>query len=88
MQIRVIHEEDLFSITRLQLHPDLLRSLEDMGVIELHNECINWSDLRSVNRLLRLRSMLGVNLAGGAIILDLLDHIDSLERDIEKLKKR
>ncbi|MFZ2485621.1 MAG: chaperone modulator CbpM [Candidatus Rickettsiella isopodorum] len=57
-------------------------------MITLNQEYISSSQLRRVNRLVRLKSLLGVNLVGAAIILDLMDRIEELETEIQSLKWR
>jgi MerR-like DNA binding protein len=41
-----------------------------------------------VAKVVRLQQDLGVNQEGAAVILDLLDRIDSLERELAALKRR
>jgi MerR family transcriptional regulator/heat shock protein HspR len=80
--------EESIPLSQLDIHPDLLRNLADFGVISIQDEKISWTDLRRVNRLLRLRSLLGINLPGAAVIVDLLDQVEKLEREIKYLKQR
>lgn len=88
--VKIYYEsnEEMFPLSSLEFHPDLLKALAEMGVITLHQEFISASDLRRVKRLGRLKNRLGVNLAGAAIILDLLDRIEELEAEIQSLKWR
>ncbi len=88
MQIRIFFDDEQIPLIRLRFHPDYLHALEEMGVIEIRDECISYADLRRVNRLIRLRNLLGVNTAGGAIILNLLEQIEQLEKEIDNLKRR
>lgn len=80
--------EERLPLSSLEFSPDLLKSLAEMGIITLHQEYISSRELRRVKRLLRLKSRLGVNLVGSAIILDLLDRIEELETEIQSLKWR
>jgi len=88
--IKIYYEssEEIFPLSSLDFSPDLLKNLDEMGIINLQQEYISASDLRRVKRLLRLKNLLGVNLVGSAIILDLLDRIEELEAEIQSLKWR
>ncbi len=88
--IKIYYEtsEEIFPLSSLDFSPDLLKNLDEMGIINLQQEYISAGDLRRVKRLLRLKNLLGVNLAGSAIILDLLDRIEELEAEIQSLKWR
>jgi MerR family transcriptional regulator/heat shock protein HspR len=88
--IKIYYEnsEEMYPLSSLEFSPDLLKTLAEMGVITLHQETISSSELRKVKRLLRLKNLLGVNLTGAAIILDLLDRIEALETEIQSLKRR
>ena len=88
--IKIYYEnsDEMVPLSNLEYSPDFLRILADMGVITLKHDNISCSELKKVNRLLRLRNWLGVNVSGAAIILDLLDRIDALEAEIQSLKRR
>jgi DNA-binding transcriptional MerR regulator len=50
-----------------------------------------WFDVRAVRRLRtirRLREDLGINLPGIAAVLDLLERIDALQRELANLRRR
>ena len=80
--------EELHPLSCLEYSPDFLKALAEMGVITLQQEYISAGELRRVKQLLRLRSMLGVNLTGAAVIMDLLDRIEAMESEINALKRR
>lgn len=80
--------EEMYPLSCLEYNPDFLKALAEMGVITLQQEYISSGELRRVKQLLRLRSMLGVNLTGAAVIMDLLDRIEALESEINALKRR
>lgn len=80
--------EERIPLAELGIHPDMLRILEDFGVIETDGDSIDLVNRKRLFRSWRLRSLLGVNLAGTAIILDLLDRIDYLERELYRLKAK
>jgi MerR family transcriptional regulator/heat shock protein HspR len=88
--IKIYYEnsEEMFPLSNLEFNPDLLKTLAEMGIVSLNQEYISSSELRRVKRLLRLRGLLGVNLTGAAIILDLLDRIEVLEAEVQSLKRR
>ncbi len=88
--IRIYYEsnEEMIPLTSLDYSADFLKTLAEMGIITLHQDYISCSELSKVNRLLRLRNRLGVNVSGAAIILDLLDRIEALETEIQALKRR
>jgi len=78
--------EEKISISSLGLHPEMLEILADLGVIEIREGAIEVAHLQRVHKMMRLRN-LGVNVPGAAIILDLLDRIDELQAEIERLKE-
>lgn len=88
--IKIYYEnsEEMFPLSNLEFNPDLLKTLAEMGIVSLNQEYISSSELRRVKRLLRLRGLLGVNVTGAAIILDLLDRIEVLETEVQSLKRR
>lgn len=88
--IKIYYEssEEMFPLSSLEFNPELLIRLDELGMITLCQGMISSSDLHRVKRMLRLRSRLGVNLTGAAVILDLLDRIDDLEAEIQSLKWR
>lgn len=88
IKIYYASNEEMFSLSDLEFNPDLLISLDELGIITLHQDYISGNDLRRVKRILRLKSLLGVNLNGAAIILDLLDRIEELEAEIQSQKWR
>jgi DNA-binding transcriptional MerR regulator len=66
------------------LHPGLVERFVAYGLLEpaAVTERVNWFDLTAVRRLRtirRLREDLGINLAGIAVVLDLLGRIESLK---------
>ncbi len=80
-------DEEGLPLGELDLHPELLRMLEELGIVEIREETIRPRQLQRVYRMLRLRQTMGVNLPGAAIILDLLERIEALQADVDRLKK-
>jgi hypothetical protein len=62
------------------VHPDLVRRLVRMGLVEGHSR----DAAARVARAVRLRRDLGLNYAGALLALDLLDRIDELERRLRR----
>jgi DNA-binding transcriptional MerR regulator len=75
------------------VHPALVEHFVELGLIEP----IEWEGARSVfdasavprlRMIGRLRESLGINLAGVAVVLDLLDKFCALQRENEVLRSR
>jgi chaperone modulatory protein CbpM len=78
---------------RAGLHPALVESYVEVGLIEpvAWQGAALWFDASAIPRLRmigRLREALGINVAGIAVILDLLDRLHALQRDNESLHSR
>ncbi|MGB9903807.1 MAG: chaperone modulator CbpM [Desulfotomaculales bacterium] len=80
-------EQENLDVYRLEFHPEMLFALHELGVIEIQEGRLSPDQLRRVYRIMRLKNCLGVNLPGAAIILELLDRIEELQDEIERLKK-
>jgi len=71
-----------------RLHPQTLRMYERLGLIlpqriSAKNRMYSDSDIERLRQIHRLTHDLGVNLAGVEIILDLLERMQSLQRETE-----
>jgi hypothetical protein len=69
------------------LHPELVRRLVKLGLIQATRDGAGrlWftrAELVTVARIQRLRTGLSLNYAAIGLVLDLLDRIDVLERDL------
>lgn len=83
----------LSEVARLAgIHPDLLERLIALGLVDpvetTPEPLFDVSVVLRIRRVLRLRDDLGVNWAGIGVIMDLLEKIEALEREIERLKMR
>ncbi|HZK25056.1 MAG TPA: chaperone modulator CbpM [Oscillospiraceae bacterium] len=85
-QKNTIESDAWFSIHALDYHPELLERLTLLGIITVKDEMIHSSDLARLRKLFRLRSCLGVNVTGAAIILDLLARVEELQEEIRHLR--
>lgn len=81
-------EENWLPVSRLSIHPELLNILEELGVIEVVNERVQLSDLQRINKIMRLRYSLGLNLNGAILICDLMERIAELEDEIRRLQEK
>ncbi|KUG02656.1 hypothetical protein ASZ90_020024 [hydrocarbon metagenome] len=78
---------DKLPISELDIHPDLLDILEELGIVQIKDNCIESQDSRRLYKMMRLKEFLGVNFNGAAVIVELLQRIEELEEEIERLKR-
>lgn len=75
-----------------RLHPEMLDRFVDWGLVdpaESEPELLfSETAVPRIWRIMRLRRDLGINWAGIGVVLDLLDKIDHLEREIAWLRKQ
>jgi MerR family transcriptional regulator/heat shock protein HspR len=82
------HDEgEQVPVAQLDIHPEFLQLLAELGIIEIRNRHIDSAGWRRTHRIMRIRQRLGVNMHAAAIIVELLERIESLEEEIERLKK-
>lgn len=72
----------------LDIHFDMVQALAELGIVEIRHGLIPLKDVYRLEKLLRLRRGLGINLPGATIILDLLERIERLEEEVDRLKRR
>ena len=72
----------------LEYHPDLLTIFEELGIIDNLDEGIRYEDLHRLEKILRLKRNCGVNTVGASIILDLLEKIEYLQDEVERLRRK
>ncbi|AEG58555.1 chaperone modulator CbpM [Desulforamulus ruminis] len=75
-------------IQSLGIHPEVVRRLAELGIVEVVDDRLRADEVRRLYKVLRLRQTLGVNLPGASIIADLLDRIESLQQEVERLRRR
>ncbi len=73
---------------RLEYHPNLINIFEELGIIENLNEGIRYEDLHRLEKILRLKKNCGVNTVGASIIVDLLEKIEHLQDEVERLRRK
>lgn len=82
------HDEgERVPVAQIDMHPEFLQLLADLGIIEIKNHHIDLAGWRRSCRIMRIRQRLGVNMNAAAIIVELLERIEGLEEEIEHLKK-
>ena len=81
---------DLARLARL--HPEMVDKLIDWGLIDPveHEPHLLFPEtaVPRIWRIMRLRQDLGINWAGIGVVLELLDKIDQLEREIARLRRQ
>ena len=78
---------------RVGLHPVLIERFVEFGLVEPAERTgaelrLDAACLPRLTTIARLRSDLGVNLHGVAVILDLVDRLAALERELTWLRQR
>ena len=73
-------------------HPQTLRTYERMGLIEPRRSDSNVrmysdNDIDRLRQIQRLTQDMGVNLAGVEIVLKLLERIEELQEEVERLRR-
>ena len=75
-----------------QLEISFIHSLKDQGMIETvfvdQALCIHAEELPRLEQIVRLHRDLDINLEGIEVINDLLQRIEEMQNEIERLKKR
>jgi MerR family transcriptional regulator/heat shock protein HspR len=86
---RVFYHDDgeAMPLSQIDIHPEFLQLLAELGIIEIRDHRIAADHLQKMTRIMRIRQRLRVNVNAAAIIVDLLERIESLEDEIESLKK-
>jgi chaperone modulatory protein CbpM len=70
-------------------HPDLVRRLAALGLLEPERDAagelwFNPTQLVALARIQRLRAGLGLNYAAVGVVVDLLDRVAALERELRQ----
>ncbi len=73
---------------RMEYHPEILELYQELGIIDLEKDTIHYEDLRRLKKMLRLKKNIGVNTIGAAVIVDLMDKIENMQDEIERLRKK
>ncbi len=90
----IIEEETRLSLRELcdacAVHVEFITELVDEGVIEpsgfdRSHWCFSGINLRRIRTAKRLQQDLGINLAGVALALDLIDEVQQLRSQLHKL---
>ena len=75
----------------VECHPQTLRTYERIGLLEPHRSASNVrlysdEDIQRLRQSTRLTQEMGVNLAGVEIVLSLLEQIEDLHAEVERLR--
>jgi len=81
-------ECDRILISELPYQKHLIQRLAVLGAIDVEDGMLPADQVDRVAKILRLRNLFGVNLSGAAIICDLLNRLEDLEKQIDRLKNR
>ena len=95
--VELIDEQRTFTLAELcrcfAIEAELVEALVEQGILEPvgrrgYHWCFPASSLRRTRITLHLQRDLGVNLAGAALALDLLERIDELDARLRVMKGR
>ncbi len=75
-------------IESVGVSPEMLKKMDELGVIDIHDNMIRVDQVQRIFQAIRLQHTLGINFSGTGIILKLLDRIKALENEIGELKKQ
>ena len=82
-------EDDVWvDLNSLEIHPEMAQLLAEFGILEIKEGFIRLEHAARLSKLQRLRGSLGVNLSGAAIILDLLERLEAMQKEIDRLEER
>ena len=79
-------DSEWVELESLEIHPDIVQQLVEWGIVEIRGSHVHFRQAVRLQKLMRLRRKLGVNLPGAAIIVDLLERIETLQDEIDRLK--
>jgi chaperone modulatory protein CbpM len=95
LPVELIDEQRTFTLAELcrcfAVEAELIEALVEQGILEPAGRrgfhlCFPASSLRRARITLHLQRDLGVNLAGAALVLDLLERIDELDARLRALR--
>ena len=69
-------------------HPDLLVLYEELGIVDLEDGYIRYEDLHRLRKIVSLKQNCGVNTIGATIIVDLLEKIENLQDELERMRRK
>jgi DNA-binding transcriptional MerR regulator len=76
----------------VQLHPNMIDCLVDLALVDpAANEpevLFHDTVVPRIWKIMRLRRDLGINWKGMGVVLDLLDRIEELEREVARLRRQ
>lgn len=81
------NDDTWVDLSSLEIHPEMAGILAEFGILEIKNGRIKVKQAARLSKLQRLRGNLGVNLSGAAIILDLLERIEAMQEEIDRLRE-
>ena len=80
--------EEKITTCQLEIHPELLEIYQDLGIIKVEENYISENDWHRLQKILRLKRNCGVNTIGATIIVDLLEKIDQMQDEIDRLRRK
>ncbi|NLA05675.1 MAG: hypothetical protein GX881_08200 [Firmicutes bacterium] len=82
-----VDSEEKLPVCNLELDPRVVELFVRNGIIEVEEERICMVEVLRINKIMRLKKHFGVNLAGAAIIVELLERLENMQSELERLRK-
>lgn len=80
-------ECEMILLSELPYQRQMIRRLSVLGVIDVKDDRLPANQVGRVAKILRLRNTFDLNLSGAAIICNLLNRVEELEKQVEFYKQ-
>jgi len=85
--LSVGEEAGWVDVDSLEFHPEIIQKMSELGLVEMRGGLVRLEDVQNIHRILNLRRCLGLSLTGAAVVLELLNRIEELQEENERLRR-
>ena len=82
-----VDREEKLPVCNLELDPRVVELFVRNGIIEVEEEQIHVLEVLRIKKIMRLKKHFGVNLTGAAIIVDLLERLENMQSELDRLQE-